>query len=104
MQLDRLVKQSVQIIHARRSFKIARTSSQKGALMSTFQVGGEIKVNRLGFGAMQITGPAAWGPPRDPAEALQVLKRLPALGIDFIDTADSYGPGVSERLIREALH
>jgi aryl-alcohol dehydrogenase-like predicted oxidoreductase len=72
--------------------------------MSTFQIGGEITVNRLGFGAMQITGPGVWGPPRDKAEALLVLKRLPELGIDFIDTADSYGPDVSEQLIREALH
>jgi aryl-alcohol dehydrogenase-like predicted oxidoreductase len=72
--------------------------------MSTFQIGGEITVNRLGFGAMQITGPGVWGPPRDKAEALRVLKRLPDLGIDFIDTADSYGPDVSEQLIREALH
>ena len=70
----------------------------------SFQIGGEITVNRLGFGAMQITGPGVWGPPRDRAEALRVLKRLPELGIDFIDTADSYGPDVSEQLIREALH
>jgi pyridoxine 4-dehydrogenase len=69
-----------------------------------FQIGGEISVNRLGFGAMQITGPGVWGPPRDTTEALRVLKRLPQLGINFIDTADSYGPDVSEQLIREALH
>jgi len=72
--------------------------------MSTFQIGGEITVNRLGFGAMQITGSGVWGPPRDKAEAIRVLKRLPDLGINFIDTADSYGPDVSEQLIREALH
>jgi len=70
----------------------------------TFQIGGEITVNRLGFGAMQITGAGVWGPPRDRAEALRVLKRLPELGINFIDTADSYGPDISEQLIREALH
>jgi aryl-alcohol dehydrogenase-like predicted oxidoreductase len=70
----------------------------------TFKIGGEKKVNRLGYGAMQITGAGVWGPPRDRAEALRVLKRLPELGIDFIDTADSYGPDVSEELIREALH
>lgn len=70
----------------------------------TFRIGGEITVNRLGFGAMQITGGGVWGPPRDRAEALRVLKRLPELGINFIDTADSYGPDVSEQLIREALH
>src|SRR3954471_4660469 len=72
--------------------------------MSSFPIGGEITVNRLGFGAMQITGLGVWGPPRDKAEAIRVLKRLPDLGINFIDTADSYGPDVSEKLIREALH
>lgn len=71
---------------------------------STFAIGGTITVNRLGFGAMQITGRGVWGPPRDRAEALRVLKRLPELGINFIDTADSYGPDVSEQLIHEALH
>ena len=69
-----------------------------------FRIGGEISVNRLCFGAMQITGPGIWGPPRDKDEALRVLKRLPQLGINFIDTADSYGPDISEQLIREALH
>jgi pyridoxine 4-dehydrogenase len=68
-----------------------------------FRIGGEIEINRLGFGAMRITGPGIWGEPKDRAEALRVLRRLPELGINFIDTADSYGPGVSERLIREAL-
>ena len=70
----------------------------------TFKIGGELTVNRLGFGAMRITGPGVWGPPADRDEALRVLKRLPELGINFIDTADSYGPDVSEELIREALH
>lgn len=70
----------------------------------TFQIGGGLTVNRLGYGAMQITGRGVWGPPKDRAEALRVLKRLPELGINFIDTADSYGPDVSEQLIREALH
>ena len=73
-------------------------------MSESFKIGGKITVNRLGFGAMQITGPGVWGPPRDKAEALRVLKRLPELGINFIDTADSYGPDVSEQLIREALH
>src|SRR4029079_17695368 len=59
---------------------------------------------RLGYGAMQITGPGVWGPPRDPAEALRVLRRAIELGVDLIDTADSYGPHVSEELIRQALH
>ena len=65
---------------------------------------GDITVNRLGFGAMRITGPGIWGPPKDAASARATLRRLPELGIDFIDTADSYGPFVSEDLIREVLH
>src|ERR1700743_417959 len=70
----------------------------------TFKIGGALGVHRLGFGAMRITGPGIWGPPRDKAEALRTLKRLPELGVNFIDTADSYGPDISEELIREALH
>ena len=70
----------------------------------TFAIGGDIKVNRLGYGAMRITGPGVWGPPADRDEAIRVLKRLPELGVDFIDTANSYGPDVSEQLICEALH
>ena len=73
-------------------------------MSKTFRIGGEITVNRLGFGAMQITGSGVWGAPRDKAEAVRVLKRLPELGVNFIDTADSYGPDVSEQLIRETLH
>lgn len=73
-------------------------------MISTFDIGGTLRISRLGYGAMQITGPGVWGPPRDKAEALRVLRRLPALGISFIDTADSYGPDMSEQLIREALH
>jgi len=69
----------------------------------TFKIGGELEVTRLGFGAMRITGKGIWGPPPDREEALAVLRRLPELGVDFIDTADSYGPHVSEELIAEAL-
>ena len=69
-----------------------------------FRIGGAFEVNRLGFGAMRIVGKGIWGPPEDRAEAIRTLKRLPALGVDFIDTADSYGPDFSEELIREALH
>lgn len=76
------------------------TAAQSG----TFRIGGELEVNRLGFGAMRITGKGIWGPPSDKSEALRVLKRLPDLGVNFIDTADSYGPDVSEELLREALH
>ena len=71
----------------------------------TFKIGGDLEVTRLGYGAMRITGEGIWGPPRDHADARsRVLERLPELGVDFIDTADSYGPHVSEDLIREALH
>ncbi|WP_420994192.1 aldo/keto reductase [Cupriavidus sp. 30B13] len=68
-----------------------------------FLIGGDLPVNRLGFGAMRITGDGIWGEPRDRAEAIRTLRRLPALGVNFIDTADSYGPRVSETIIREAL-
>lgn len=70
----------------------------------TFSLGGDLPVTRLGFGAMRITGKGIWGPPKDRDEALRVLRRAVELGVDFIDTADSYGPFVSEELIREALH
>ncbi len=69
-----------------------------------FKLGGELPVHRLGFGAMRITGAGVWGPPPDPAAARVLLRRVVELGIDFIDTADSYGPEVSETLIAEALH
>jgi aryl-alcohol dehydrogenase-like predicted oxidoreductase len=70
----------------------------------TLTVGGDLPVNRLGFGAMRVTGPGIWGEPKDPAEARRVLQRAVELGANFIDTADAYGPGVSERLIAEALY
>jgi pyridoxine 4-dehydrogenase len=69
----------------------------------TFQVGGDLPVHRLGYGAMRITGTGIWGPPADPGEAVRVLRRAVELGVTFIDTADSYGPYVSEDLIREAI-
>ncbi|MCE7008256.1 aldo/keto reductase [Kibdelosporangium philippinense] len=70
----------------------------------TFAIGGDLTVNRLGFGAMRITGPGIWGDPKDPEEALRVLRRAVELGVNFIDTADAYGPIVSEQLIKKALH
>ncbi len=76
--------------------------SAKGS--GTFDIGGDMTVNRLGFGAMRITGKGIWGDPDDRDEALRVLKRLPELDVNFIDTADSYGPYISEDLIKEALH
>ena len=79
-------------------------TEQTAAAAGRFKVAGDIAVNRLGFGAMRVTGTGVWGPPADRAEALRTLRRLPALGVTFIDTADSYGPGTSEELLREALH
>lgn len=70
----------------------------------TFSLGGDVPVHRLGFGAMRITGKGVWGPPRDRGEALRVLRRAVELGVNLIDTAESYGPYVSEELIAEALH
>jgi pyridoxine 4-dehydrogenase len=81
------------------------TQSQEisASLSGTVSLGGELTVNRLGFGAMRITGEGVWGPPKNRAGALAVLRRAVELGINFIDTADSYGPGASEELIAEAL-
>jgi pyridoxine 4-dehydrogenase len=79
---------------------MATTATASG----TFKIGGDLEVTRLGYGAMRITGDGIWGPPADVDEALAVLRRLPELGVDFIDTADSYGPYISEDLIHEALH
>jgi pyridoxine 4-dehydrogenase len=74
------------------------------AKSGTFRVGGDVSIHRLGFGSMRLTGRGIWGPPEDRAEALRTLKRLPHLGVNFVDTADSYGPEFAEQLIREALH
>ncbi|MFD1467278.1 aldo/keto reductase [Hymenobacter caeli] len=71
---------------------------------ATFTIGGDLTVNRLGYGAMRITGDGIWGPPADHNESIRVLRRAVELGVNFIDTADSYGPNVSEELIAEALH
>jgi pyridoxine 4-dehydrogenase len=70
----------------------------------TFKLGGDLAVNRLGFGAMRLTGDGVWGEPKNPEEAKRVLRRAVELGVNFIDTADAYGPEVNERLIAEALH
>ncbi len=79
-------------------------TSPSAAASGTFKLGGDLSVHRLGFGAMRITGSGIWGEPKDPEAARQVLRRVVELGVNFIDTADSYGPEVSERLIAEALH
>jgi len=80
-----------------------KTTSRSAAGSRTISLGGELAVNRLGFGAMRLTGDGIWGPPKDPATAIAVLRRAVELGVNFIDTADSYGPNVSEELIAEAL-
>ncbi len=81
----------------------SQTLIAQASAAGTFRLGGDLEVNRLGFGAMRLTGEGIWGEPKDPAAARQVLQRVPELGINFIDTADSYGPEVSERLIGETL-
>jgi pyridoxine 4-dehydrogenase len=85
------------------SNKKTATTSINASASGQFMIG-DIRVNRLGYGAMRITGRGVWGPPSDRNAALATLRRLPEIGVNFIDTADSYGPDVSEELIREALH
>jgi pyridoxine 4-dehydrogenase len=82
----------------------ANTTVRPADASGVFQLGGDLPVNRLGYGAMQLTGPGVWGEPQDRDEAIRVLRRAVELGVNFIDTADSYGPFVSEQLIKEALH
>ena len=79
-------------------------SGAPAAAAGTLTIGGDLTVNRMGFGAMRLTGEGIWGEPRDPAEARRVLRRAVDLGVNFIDTADAYGPEVNERLIAETLH
>jgi aryl-alcohol dehydrogenase-like predicted oxidoreductase len=83
---------------------VTEKATINAAASGTFLLGGDLPVHRLGYGAMRLTGDGIWGEPKDPAEAIRVLKRTIELGINFIDTADAYGPEVSERLIAEALH
>jgi pyridoxine 4-dehydrogenase len=83
---------------------VARGDQKLAKKSGEFLIGGDLCVTRLGFGAMRITGSGVWGEPADRAEAIRVLRRAIELGINFIDTADSYGPGVSEEIIAEALH
>ena len=79
-------------------------SNETTSFEKTFSIGGDLTVNRLGYGAMRITGKGIWGPPKDHDESIRVLKRAVELGVTFIDTADSYGPYISEELIAEALY
>jgi pyridoxine 4-dehydrogenase len=80
------------------------TTESAAAAAGTFELGGELAVRRLGYGAMRLTGEGIWGPPKDADNAIAVLRRAIELGVDFVDTADSYGPYVSEELVREALY
>jgi pyridoxine 4-dehydrogenase len=83
---------------------MSETQTISAAAAGTFTIGGDLTVNRLGYGAMRITGPGIWGPPADKTAALATLRRTLELGVNLIDTADSYGPGTSEELIAEALY
>ena len=83
---------------------MSKTQTNSAASAGTFNIGGDLTVNRLGFGAMRITGPGIWGPPKDKQAALAVLRRAMELDVNLIDTADSYGPATSEELIAEALY
>jgi aryl-alcohol dehydrogenase-like predicted oxidoreductase len=83
---------------------VSRSATQPARASGEFAIGGDLRVVRLGYGTMQLPGPGVWGEPRDHGEAVRVLRRAVDLGVTLIDTADSYGPRVSERLIREALH
>jgi len=80
------------------------TGTRPAQASGSFSLGGDLPVTRLGFGSMQLTGPGVWGEPKDPDEAVRVLRRSVELGVDFIDTADSYGPVVAEPLIKKALY
>jgi aryl-alcohol dehydrogenase-like predicted oxidoreductase len=83
---------------------MSQAKTVSAAALGTFAIGGDLVVNRLGYGAMRITGPGIWGPPADKPAALATLRRAVELGVNLIDTADSYGPAVSEELIAEALY
>ena len=80
------------------------TQAQPAKASGEFSIGGKLPVTRLGYGTMQLTGPGVWGDPKDPGEAVRVLRRAVDLGVNFLDTADAYGPVVAEPLIKKALH
>jgi len=80
------------------------TQAQPAKASGEFSIGGKLPVTRLGYGTMQLTGPGVWGDPKDPDEAVRVLRRAVDLGVNFLDTADAYGPAVAEPLIKKALH
>jgi pyridoxine 4-dehydrogenase len=95
---------NIQIHDTKRSSFMNKEQILSAAAAGTFTIGGDLTVNRMGYGAMRITGPGVWGPPADKAAALATLRRTIELGVNLIDTADSYGPGTSEELIAEALY
>src|SRR6202035_665387 len=80
------------------------TQAQPAKASGEFSIGGKLPVTRLGYGTMQLPGPGVWGDPKDPDEAVRVLRRAVDLGVNFFDTADSYGPVVAEKLLKEPLH
>jgi pyridoxine 4-dehydrogenase len=94
-----IARQGTKEVHAQKEFFMPNAAKS-----GTFTISGDLKVHRLGFGAMRVTGKGIWGPPPDKNEAIVLLRDLAGLGVDFIDTADAYGPDVSENLIREALY
>lgn len=81
-----------------------KTTTTTAAASGSITIGGDFEVSRLGFGTMRLTGKGIWGPPSDHDEAVRVVRRAVELGVEFIDTANSYGPYVAEQLVREALH
>src|ERR1700729_754791 len=101
--MDRPFSTRFQILNAKRSSLMNKEQILSAAATGTFTIGGDLTVNRMGYGAMRITGTGVWGPPADKAAALATLRRAIDLGVNLIDTADSYGPGTSEELIAEAL-
>src|SRR5207237_4920800 len=92
------------LVVPREGLRAGSPQTPPAAAAGTLKIGGDLVVNRLGFGAMRITGPGIWGEPRDVAEARRGLRRARGLGVGFIDPAEAYGPQVSERLIAEALY
>src|SRR5487761_1090179 len=93
-----------QILNTKRSSLMNKEQTLSAAAAGTFTIGGDLTVNRMGYGAMRITGPGIWGPPADKAAALATVRKAIELGVNLIDTADSYGPNISEELIAEALY
>src|SRR5215469_10382008 len=91
-------------VRRRTVVEVTTHTARPAQASGTFTLGGELTVNRLGYGAMRLTGKGVWGPPDDRGAAVRVLRRAVELGVNFIDTADSYGPYFSEEIIREALH